>query len=210
MISPLIIFCADIGSIKNDNFAWARGVVSGKGSIEVYGRKNISELVDAAAEDLNSGAAVALGFECPLFVPISDDPVRLTSARNGEGNRAWSAGAGLGALATGLTETVWILRELHKKIRIEVPAFVNWSDFCKAGNGLFLWEAFVTGSAKGKDDLADAEKAVRCFAEAYPNILAINAIVESKVHSLIGAALLRTGWSTDLLLLEVPCVVIKA
>jgi len=30
------------------------------------------------------------------------------------------------------------------------------------------------------------------------------------VHSLLGAALLRTGWSKDLGLLGMPCLVIKA
>ena len=35
-------------------------------------------------------------------------------------------------------------------------------------------------------------------------------IKEEVVYSLIGAALLRTGWSKDLRLLETPCVVIKA
>jgi hypothetical protein len=41
--------------------------------------------VDAIAADLNAGHHVALGFECPLFVPVSEDPNGLTSARPGEG-----------------------------------------------------------------------------------------------------------------------------
>jgi len=209
-MNQVIVFCADIGSIRKCNFAWARGIATGNGLTELYSKNDIHELVDAAAEDLNAGASVAMGFECPLFVPISEDPAMLTSAREGEGNRAWCAGAGAGALATGLTETIWILKELRKKIRIKVQAFVNWSDFCGAGSGLFLWEAFVSGQAKEKDDLADAEKAVRSFTSVFPDIQEANAISEPNVHSLIGAALLRTGWSTDLSLLEVPCVVIKA
>jgi hypothetical protein len=209
-MNQVIVFCADIGSIKKGNFAWARGVAIDNGFTEVYSKKDIHELVAAVAEDINAGSSVAMGFECPLFVPITDDPAMLTSARNGEGNRAWCAGAGAGALATGLTEIVWILKELRKQTSIIVPAFINWSDFYKAGNGLFLWEAFVSGEAKGTDDLADAEKAVRSFIGALPNIQDINAISEPNVHYLIGAALLRTGWSKDLSLLGAPCVVIKA
>ena len=34
--------------------------------------------------------------------------------------------------------------------------------------------------------------------------------LKRSVHSLLGAALLRTGWSSDLSLLEKPCLVIKA
>ena len=63
---------------------------------------------------------------------------------------------------------------------------------------------------KGESNVADAEIAVRCFAGHLPNIPAANAVWEDSVHSLVGAALLRTGWSTDLGLLEAPCVVIKA
>jgi len=76
--------------------------------------------------------------------------------------------------------------------------------------GLFLWEAFVTADAKGRTHAADAEIAVDCFAGRLPDIPAANAVQETSVHSLIGAALLRTGWSTDLGLLETPCVVIRA
>jgi hypothetical protein len=58
--------------------------------------------------------------------------------------------------------------------------------------------------------VADAEIAVRRFAAHLPDIAEANAIHEATVYSLIGAALLRTGWSPDLSLLETSCVVIKA
>jgi hypothetical protein len=62
----------------------------------------IAQLVDEIVHDLNAGIPVALGFECPIFVPISVDPNRLGKARAGEGNRSFSAGAGPGALVTGV------------------------------------------------------------------------------------------------------------
>jgi hypothetical protein len=68
-----MVFCADIGSIKKGNFAWARGVPSDNGLTKIYSKKDIHDLVSAVAEDLNSGCSVAMGFECSLFVPIADD-----------------------------------------------------------------------------------------------------------------------------------------
>lgn len=38
------------------------------------------ELVDAVAGDLIAGEAVALGFECPLFVPVPATPLQLGAA----------------------------------------------------------------------------------------------------------------------------------
>jgi hypothetical protein len=43
---------------------------------------------------LPGGQAVALGFECPLFVPVPEQALRLGAARPGEKNRSWSAGRG--------------------------------------------------------------------------------------------------------------------
>jgi hypothetical protein len=166
--------------------------------------------VDSAANDLNHGSQIALGFECPLFVPVRDDPEKLSQARDGEGNRPWSAGAGCGALCVGLTQVIWILDNLRQSLVVETPAFLSWSAFRAAKRGLFLWEAFVSGKAKGRDDLDDAEKAIRCFPGFYPDPTVANAIHENRVYSLIGAALLRTGWSEDLTLLSKPCLVIKA
>ena len=60
---------------------------------------SIAELVRLVADDLHSGALVALGFECPLFVPLRERAEELTSGRHGDGNRPWSAGAGCAVLA---------------------------------------------------------------------------------------------------------------
>ena len=94
----LAIYCADIGSIKRGNFGWA--VVHGG---EQRGGKKIGELVEDVVGSLAAGIKVALGFECPLWVPVPDEPRGLTAGRAVDGNRAWSAGAGASALATGLT-----------------------------------------------------------------------------------------------------------
>lgn len=82
------------------------------------------ELVDAVAGDLIAGEAVALGFECPLFVPVPATPLQLGAARLGEGNRPWSAGAGASSLATGLAQVSWILAELRQRVP-DCPVFLD-------------------------------------------------------------------------------------
>ena len=113
-------------------------------------------------------------------------------------------------LAVGLTESVWILREVHRQVADPALAFLDWQAFYEARRGLFFWEAFVTSGAKGETHVADAEVAVDYFKERMPDITGANAVHEQTVHSLIGAALLRTRWSNDLTLLDTACIVIKA
>ena len=206
---PLAIYCADVGSVARRRFGWARGLVDSGSVSSVRASVEIRELAAAVCYDLNDGLPVALGFECPLFIPIREEPELLTAARTGEGNRPWSAGAGTGALAVGLSESVWILREVRRSLRVDVSALLDWDDFSRSSDGLFLWEAFVTSHAKGASHVEDAELAVRQFALSLPDVASANAVREDSVHSLIGAALLRTGWSRDPAVLEAPVVVIK-
>ena len=199
-MNPIVI-CADIGSVKKGNFAWCD-------DRDVQGNTP-SSLARHVADSLNGGHAVALGFECPLFVPLVEQEDSLTSARPGEGCRAWSAGAGCGALATGLVQVAWVLRQTHAWLQRSVTAHLKWEAF-EAVGGLFLWEAFVSGVRKGDDHVADARLAVKAFDGALPHPQAANAICcTSEVYSLIGAALLRTGWSSDLELLKQPCLVVR-
>jgi len=196
---PPIVVCADIGSVAKGNFGWWSSACE-SGSLP-------STLAAHLAAMLDDGAPVALGFECPLFVPISQDELQLTKARPGEGSRPWSAGAGCGALATGLVEVAWVLEATRNVMRKPVPSsFLDWQQFDCAGAGLFIWEAFVSGSAKQLSHVEDAMVGACAFLAALPNPELSNAIVcESKVHSLIGAAMLGTGWSADIDILRRAC-----
>lgn len=206
MTERLSVYCADVGSVAAGNFAWSGRPV---GASSLSGR-TMPELAEAVAKDLNADCRVALGFECPLFVPLRDQPARLTAARLGDGNRSWSAGAGCGALTTGLVQVVWLLREIRRLVRTGCPAFVDWDDFSVVSSGLFVWEAFVSGVSKGTGHLADAELAVVAFARAITKpTLASTISVDAEVYSLVGAALLRSGWSVDVALLTKPCVVVR-
>lgn len=205
-----IIYCADVGSVAAGNFAWARGFEAA-GNVTVEGGTDISELVGSIASDVDGNGAVTLGMECPLFVPLRSDPTELTQARHGEGCRPWSAAAGAGSLTTiGLVETVWVLDEVKHRVQRDIPVFLDWNDFRRAGQGLFLWEAFVTVQDKGRSHFEDAKRAVLSFAAAMPDVMGANAISENSVYSLIGAALLGSRWSSELALLRPPCIVVRA
>lgn len=208
-LSRLVIYCADIGSVPNNRFGWARGE-AGDDSIERHcGGSEIADLVERVADDLRAGRRVALGFECPLFVPVPANPLRLGSARPGEGNRSWSAGAGSGALATGLVQVAWILAELRQRAATK-DATLDWRAFAEGSGDLFLWEAFVTDRAKAATHVEDASAAIAAFRATLPDAAAANAVTAERPLSLVGAAVLSSGWSDDRLLLTMPCVVIKA
>ena len=210
-IDALRIYCADIGSISKGRFGWAFTSHPSAPVHEEYGGREIIELADRVATDLTNGMHVSLGFECPEWIPISDDPLGLTSQRDGERGRPWSAGAGSGALATGLSETVWILRRVRSLVDPSIAAFLNWPAFVAASSGLYLWEAFVTGSAKGDSHHGDAAIAVATFSESLPAPETSNAVIShGDVQSLIGAAMIRTGWSSDIGLLSTPCLVLRS
>jgi len=151
------VYCADVGSTRAGAFAWARGR---PGEPVSPGGASIEDLVSHVANDLEAGTPVALGFECPLFVPLAQDPLLLTAARDGDGNRPWSASAGATVLATGLTQVVWVLREIRRRVSGDVPAFLRWDCFQASGHGLLLWEAFVSGGAKTGSHLGDATRAL--------------------------------------------------
>ncbi|MGE5434467.1 MAG: hypothetical protein ACM3S3_06740, partial [Candidatus Doudnabacteria bacterium] len=159
--------------------------------------------------DLGAGRAVALGFECPLFVPVPEQALGLGMARTGEKNRSWSAGAGAGAMATGIVQVAWILSELRRRSP-DTTTHLDWAELRQTSHGLFLWEAFVTDRAKAATHVDDATVAVTAFRNALPDPTTANAVTAERPLSLLAAALLWSGWSEDVDLLRSSCLVIKA
>jgi len=201
-MQSLAIVCADVGSVAKGNFAWW----STEGPVGYLP----SELAAHVAALLNVSMPVALGFECPLFVPLADEEMALTSARPGEGGRPWSAGAGCGALTTGLVQVTWTLQRIRESLRCTPSAYLSWPRFAKAASGLFLWEAFVSGDAKSEEHARDAQAGAEAFRDSLPDPPAANAVTcGGPVHSLVGAALLRTGWTDDIAVLLEPCLVLR-
>ena len=199
-MNRLLVACADVGSVTKGNFGWA----------DSDGDEGIlpSELAAKVAAALSDQRPVALGFECPLFVPLPEAESELGKRRTGEGNRAWSAGAGCGALATGLVQAAWTLRAIRERCPGSVGAHLDWKSFKEGGGGIFIWEAFVSGSGKGSGHVNDAAIAVNAFKRKLP-------CPETDLHatnpvSLAGLALLWAGWPVGTEALRQSCIAIKA
>jgi hypothetical protein len=208
----LVIYCADVGSVRTGSFAWARDPAI-PAELESREQTSIDDLCFSVAHDLNAGRAVALGFEAPLFVPVPVSSTDLGRARDGEGNRAWSAGAGAGVLATGLAQTAWVLRNLREACPTQALS-ATWDGFSQAGEGLLIWEAFVSGNAKPTSEAetshkADAAAAVTAFRDSLPNPPERSVITTSDPFSLIGAAAIWSGWISDLSFLHEASVAIR-
>jgi hypothetical protein len=103
---------------------------------------------------------------------------------------------------------VWVLERIQRSVKVN-PTF-DWTIFREGQASLFLWEAFVTKEAKGIAHLEDAEIAALTFWKNLDDIPGANAVEAEAPYSLIGAALLRAGMTTDLRVLFEPCVVIRA
>lgn len=202
----VVVWVADIGSILNGRFGWCRATEAGPPMLG----QDIYDFAQGVAQDLNEGNSVALGFECPLFVPVPSNPIGLTQARLGEGNRPWSAGAGAGSLATGLTECVWILERVRTLAEVDIVPTFEWERLTGRKANLFIWEAFVTGGAHGQRHQQDAQIAAATFWASYPKIVEANGVVAENPYSLAGAALLRAGLSEDQTVLHEPCVVLRS
>ncbi|MBE7467272.1 MAG: hypothetical protein HS116_27675 [Planctomycetes bacterium] len=213
------VFCADIGRIdpkeSRNRFGWAgrrAGVVD-----ETPPRGHYpAELAEAVVAELGKGSKVALGFECPTFVPVDTDHFMLTKARKGEGNRPWSAGAGAASLAAGLSEIAWTLQRIKELMLLKnwraPEIYLDPQEFHEAAKGLLLWEAFVTNKPAPTDHADDATAAVNAFCAAWPGLAQADvfAAEDRTVFSVTGAAILHAGFTDDVGLLWKKCVGIRA
>lgn len=203
-MNDLVVWSVDIGSVLHHHLGWCRAVTAQNFQTGT----EIIELANGVARDLSVGRQVALGLECPLFVPITKNPLDLTKARPGEKDRPWSAGAGSGALATGLTECVWIFEKIREQVTVVINPTFNWKAFDSHQYNLFVWEALISKNSKGNSHMEDARIAAQAFWLNYPKIEEANAVIAPNPYSLAGAAFLRAGLSNDLQFLFEPCIVI--
>jgi hypothetical protein len=187
----------DIGRPTNLGWAIDRPAASGT---------DLDRCVDELASALTAGP-VALGFEAPQFVPVRDDPMLLTKARPGEGSRAFSVGAGAAVLVTSLVTVPYVRKRLREHVPAATATFDWRQPFTHPGQ-LLLWEAFVTDQRKDTPGrhVEDAELAVADFRRSIADPGSVKSSVTVPVcFNLLGAALLRTGWSPDLSLLSALC-----
>ncbi|MEU6527587.1 hypothetical protein ABZ869_00165 [Streptomyces sp. NPDC046928] len=168
--SPARVVAVDVGSVRTGSFAWAAIDVPGR-TLTAHG-DDPAGAVEALTAALADGSAAVLALEAPMSVPVPDDWRLLGKGRAGEGNRAWSASAGAGALATGLAQGAWLLAGIARAL----PGLAattqprRWRGTADGGAPLLLVEAFVSGEGKPVPTAlgphaADAEAAARAVAE---------------------------------------------
>jgi hypothetical protein len=144
------VVAVDIGSVKPPSrFGWAAFDAPSQEAIADGNDPDtaVSCLLDGLAE----GRQAALLVEAPMSVPVPavrEDRWRLLGrARDGEGNRSWSAGAGMGALATGLAQGAWMLKWVAEAA--PAGAVTTQPALWRGGRArLLLAEVFVSGAGK--------------------------------------------------------------
>jgi hypothetical protein len=207
LAEDLVIYVADVGSIAKKKFAWVSSAEPKAAC------RDIRAMGDAIANDLRSQRKVAIGFECPLFIPCPEDEEQLGRARKGEcspltGNKPFSASAGACVAMTGLPELGWVLRH----VKSECPnarATTQWREFDEGDADIFAWEAFVAGKSKGKSHHEDARRALQAFQDACGQIEGASCVTCDAPFSLAGALVIWAGLSDDESLLHKTCSVLR-
>jgi hypothetical protein len=148
-------FCIDMGSPRDsrgrNNFGWA-STIDGHGSSD-----DIHGLIGELDRHLANGP-VSLGVEAPIVIPLRDTPETLTKAREVDGNRAWNAGAGASVAVITFPILYFIMSRLTNVGRV-----IFFEEDAVRPGDLLIWEAFVSGEAKGKDHRDDAALALRAY-----------------------------------------------
>lgn len=202
--ADIAIGVIDVGSPKGGKLGWA---ILAPNADPVLG-KDLDAFIDAMTA-LGANWPLAIGFEAPLFIPAPAEALKILSGRKGEGSRPWSAGAGATVTTAALAVVTYTLAGLRRGLSQAVASTDFGALPARPGDTLFF-EAFVTAAAKGDDHADDALIAAREVRALLGGDRAYHsAIDEPEVFSLLGASLLRTGWSTDLAVLSTPCLVVK-
>jgi len=178
------------------------------------GGRHLNELIEVLAEDLRAHHSIALGFEAPLFVPAPASLAGLAKQRMGEAGRPWCAGAGCTALAMGVQQSAFVVRELARTVGRPVRVGFDPAPLLSGDIDLVIWEAFVSGNAKDRlaeePHIADARVAAEEFLRRLSAGSVHSDIEDTSVLNLAAAGLLAAGLTDDIGLLSQPCVAVKA
>jgi len=168
---------------------------------------DIDSLPKAMTEARDAGAAITLGIEAPLWLPMPDDVHRLSTGRPNERDRSCFAPAGGYVAMLGLQQLVFVLRRLPAAWSFTLDS-TSWQE---TRESVLLWEAFVSGSAHATDGdhVRDAATAAVGFIEwlrgkREPTPVAPDPDVP--ILSLAAVALSWTGRPTSL---EQPTLVVR-
>lgn len=209
-LSDLQVFCADVGSIAQSKFAWARRHPPGTDE-EVHAPASIESLAGAVTHQLRNDRPVALGFEMPLVVPVPTASIGLGRARPcDQGRTPWSQSAGASVMATGLVQLAWVLDRVRSAVG-DVALHFDWNRFTADRAGLFIWEAFVNGPDKdpGGSHEEDALIGVRAFCAQLPHPGDPRAREIERPLSMAATAAMWAGWPLDLREVQAHVVVVR-
>ena len=198
--APDVVAVLDVGSVAKGSVGWCHR----HHESETTGR-DLDALADLISANLTDRLRVALGFEAPLFVALPARATDLCKARDGEGRSAWAAAGGLGALGVATQQTTYVLARIANAAA-HVSVGLGVDDLWNPSSNLVIWEAFVTGRAKDRAStdphVSDARAAVvELVQRIATGAVASDVVVDGPSFSLVGAARLRSGLSTDLDLL---------
>ena len=231
MTAPdMLIYCADIGSVRNprkSKFGWVglnarTGKRIGEGDMPDQMARSISQHLEHHP--------VSLGFECPLWIPIPDKQAELGAGRPDETgvgirSRPWSGGAGPAVLATGIAQSTYILRSIKRAAKTKLQMKILSQDgaeewrACSAPSTLYLWEAFVSFGENAsdrsaqthiKDAKSGAHQAQTLYESKTPLPGETQPAEGTTCLSLIGVAALYAGLLDELSCLMAPPLVIHA
>jgi hypothetical protein len=144
------VVAVDIGSVKPPSrFAWA--AFDAPSQEVIADGSDPDTAVSCLLAGLAESRQAVLLVEAPMSVPVpavrEDRWHLLGKARDGEGNRPWSAGAGTGALATGLAQGAWMLKRLAEAA--PTVTVTTQPEVWRDGRArLMLAEVFVSGVGK--------------------------------------------------------------
>ena len=205
-MSNISVAAVDVGALKNIGW-WHRALEGATTS-----GRDLDSLVDRVVVDVQEHVPIALGFESPLFIPRPANAADLNRQRMGERGRPWCAGAGTGALALGLQQSAYVFEAISRRVRPRVT--FGLEELTRGEADLLIWEAFVSGKAKNREALDphidDARVAVLEFGVRNAAGAVTSDILDTDVTNLAAANLLAAGLTTDLSMLNQPCLVIRA
>jgi hypothetical protein len=162
-------------------------------------------------EVLAANRPAALGFEAPMFVPVPVNQEQLAKARPCEADApaAWCSPPGGAVLAQALAQAPWILERVHAHVPNTMVHF-SWQPFSETQEGLLLWDAFMSGKAKGETHLDDAEFAIKAFCAQPPSVGDACGNKTERPFSLVAAAAEWAGFDVAADGLRTPCVLVRA
>ena len=135
----------------------------------------------------------------------------LCYGRENDGNRSCTAPAGLTVTALGLHEAAWILARIAECCGSSIEFSTDprsWQ--CSGGRPvLFCWEAFVSGKAHSDSHVQDAATAALAFLTAENDLVGATRVRAERPLSVIAAAALWSGLTSEVALLHQGTIVIR-